>query len=429
MSGAEAVGKIASRSPDAVLLAGVRRRLAAWSGGATLVILVALGALFYGVVARSLEQSSVSRLQARGDAIATAIQGGRPVLPRGLGLAFGGPHSGTVAFVIGPTGEALGPPGPPIAGLPDQASAAAARAHGTDARSETVLGIPVRVFSRTATRNDSSYVVQVVADREAEAHTLAELLTVLALGGLAAVAAAAAAGFFYAGGALVPIRESLRHQREFAADASHELRTPLSVIGASVDHLRRHRRHPVESVGTALDDIEAEVARLTLMVDDLLLLARADSGAIEMERYPIDLADIAADAMAQFTQLAAERGVSLLLDPMPAPTVGDPARLRQVVTILVDNAIRHSPGGGRVTVLTRHGREGATLAVEDQGPGVPPENRQRIFHRFWRAPGAVGGGSGLGLAIALWIIERHGGSISVDDPPSQGARFTVQLPG
>jgi signal transduction histidine kinase len=414
-------------SPDASLLRRVRWQLVAWSGGATLVVLLLLGAILYGVAAHSLEQSTVAQLQSRGTAIADVVQGGRPFERRALGLAFGGVGSGTLAFVIDPTGAWV-PSDLAIPGLPDQAGVAAARLGGTDIRTTNIQDIPVRIYSRAATRNGQQYIIQVVADRTTEARTLADLLVVLAIGGLGAVVIAGAAGFLYAGRALVPIRESLRRQREFAADASHELRTPLSVIRASVDHLQRHRRRSVASVGTALDDIDAEVGRLTSLVDDLLLLARADSGAVELEGQPIDLADVAADALPQLSQVASERGVSLVLDPLPAPTVGDPGRLRQVVGILVDNAIRHSPPSGQVVVRTRRDRDGATLVVEDEGPGVPPDDRVHIFERFWRAPGAPPGGVGLGLAIARWIIQRHGGSISVEAVVPHGARFTVRLP-
>jgi signal transduction histidine kinase len=413
-------------SPDANLLRRVRWRLVAWSGGATLVVLVLLGAVLYEVAARSLEQSSVAELQSRGTALVDVVQGGLPFQRRALGLAFGGVGSGTLAFVVDSTGASV-PSDLVISGLPDQTGVAAARSGGTDVRTTNIQDIPVRIYSRAAMRNGLQFVVQVIADRTTEARTLAALLVVLAIGGLAAVAVAGAAGFVYAGRALVPIRESLRRQREFAADASHELRTPLSVIRASVDHLQRHRRSSVASVGTALDDIDAEVGRLTSMVDDLLLLARADSGAIELERQPIDLADVAADALPRLSQAARERGVSLVLDPLPAPIVGDPARLREVVGILVDNAIRHSPPSGRVVVGTRGDRDGATLVVEDEGAGVRPEDRDHIFERFWRAPGAPPGGVGLGLAIARWIVQRHGGSIVVESVMPHGARFTVHL--
>ena len=413
-------------SPDASLLRRVRWQLVAWSGGATLLVLLLLGTLLYGVAAHSLEQSSVAQLQSRCSALVGVVQGGRPFELRALGLAFGGVGSGTLAFVVDPSGAWI-PSDLAITGLPDKAGVAAARSGGSDVRTTNIQDIPVRIYSRAATRNGLQFVVQVIADRTTEARTLADLLVVLTIGGLGAVVVAGAAGFLYAGRALVPIRESLRRQREFAADASHELRTPLSVIRASVEHLERHRRRSVASVGTALDDINAEVGRLTTLVDDLLLLARADSGAVELERKPIDLADVAADALQQLTPAALERGVTLVLDPLPAPTVGDPARLREVVGILVDNAIRHSPPAGRVVVGTRADREGAALVVEDEGPGVRPEEREHVFERFWRAPGAPPGGVGLGLAIARWIVQRHGGSIAVESVAPHGARFTVRL--
>jgi len=117
----------------------------------------------------------------------------------------------------------------------------------------------------------------------------------------------------------------------------------------------------------------------------------------------------------------------LVVDPEPAPVMGDPVRLRQLATILLDNAIRHGPPGSEVRVTVRGG-ETATLAVADAGPGVRPEHSERIFDRFWRAPGAPTGGTGLGLAIARWIAEHHAGSISVGQSAAGGARFEVRLP-
>ena len=113
----------------------------------------------------------------------------------------------------------------------------------------------------------------------------------------------------------------------------------------------------------------------------------------------------------------------------PTPAVGDPARLRQLVTILLDNAIRHSPRDAVVRLFVRPLPDGAALAVDDAGPGVLEEDRARVFDRFWRAPGAPPGGTGLGLAIARWIVEHHRGSIAVGASPMGGARFEVQLPG
>ena len=117
-----------------------------------------------------------------------------------------------------------------------------------------------------------------------------------------------------------------------------------------------------------------------------------------------------------------------MVDPEPAPVEGDPARLLQLVRILVDNAIRHSPRGGEVRVRVRSDRRTATVTVEDDGPGIPPAEMPHVFERFWRSPAAPKGGTGLGLAIAASIVDLHGGRIGVSNGPRGGAWFVVHLP-
>jgi signal transduction histidine kinase len=160
----------------------------------------------------------------------------------------------------------------------------------------------------------------------------------------------------------------------------------------------------------------------------MLLLARTDSGVIQIERVPVDLGDIAAEAASSLAMLGQERGVKVVLDPLPAPVTGDPLRLRQLVTILVDNAVRHSPGGSTVDVRVRPTAGGAELQVDDQGSGIRPEDVPMLFERFWRADNAPAGGTGLGLAIARWIVEQHGGRIGATNRPEGGANFSVWLP-
>jgi signal transduction histidine kinase len=222
--------------------------------------------------------------------------------------------------------------------------------------------------------------------------------------------------------------EALRRQREFAANASHELRTPLAVVRTSVTDLRRNPEQPVGAVGTALDDIDAEVDHLTALVDDLLLLARADSGALELDRVDVDLADIAVEVVGSLSGVAAANDVEIVVDPRPVELVGDQLRLRQLVTILVDNAVAHSPAGGTVMVRVRADGPSATLTVEDEGPGIRDADIGHVFERFWRADDAPGGGTGLGLAIAAWIVERHGGTIAAANRPDGGARLEARLP-
>lgn len=418
---------------DARLLRRVRWQLVAWSGGVVLVVLVALGVVLSVAVARSLEANGVAQLEERAAGLGRFIANdpGRPGLGRPpIGIAFGGPSSGTFAFVVPPGGEVLGPSGLELpAGLPDPAAIEAVRASGTsDIRTLQVGGTPIRILSRPIASNGAVYVLQIGQDISAERQTVATLIAVLAVAGLVAILAALIAGALIARRALVPIRDALRRQREFAADASHELRTPLAVVRASAEHLTRNQDKAVGEVGTAVDDITAEVDHLTALVEDLLLLARSDSGAVELTRESLDLADVAADATGALTGLAAASDVRIALDPVPTLVVGDPARLRQLVTILVDNAIRHGPIGGTVGVIVRNEGREAVLTVDDDGPGIPPEDRARVFDRFWRGSDARPGGTGLGLAIGAWVVAGHGGSIAAVERAGGGSRFVVRLP-
>jgi signal transduction histidine kinase len=423
-----------------LLLRGTRLRLLAWSGGLTLLILVLLGAALYAAVSGSLAARGTDLLAARAVGLVHHLQRPGQIPDRFvLGPGFGGEASGTLALIVRPDGVLVGPAElQDIEGLPDKAGVAAARGGSTDVRqvelSSAPAPVPVRIYSVAIARSDGAYVVQVLGERSSEVQLLSTLLSVLVVGGLAALLLALAAGWVYAGRALIPVRASmdrrdaaLRRQREFTANASHELRTPLTVIRASVADLRRNRKQPVEKVGEALDDIDAEVSHLTALVEDLLLLARTDSGALALERSPVDLADVAAEAAGPLTPIALQRGVALEVDPRPAPVVGDPLRLRQLVTILADNAVAHSPVGSTVSVRVRPEAPFAILTVEDQGPGIRDEDLPRLFERFWRADNAPAGGTGLGLSIAAWIVESHGGAITAANRPEGGARFEVRL--
>jgi signal transduction histidine kinase len=428
---------VQARQGDARLVRGVRWRLVLFSGGTTLLILLALGALLYVRVASSLATTGVTQLDARAESLKEFLGGSdNPGNGPPTGLIFGGGSSGTFAVLVTADGQRIGDldDGVPV-GLPNQGSVAAAWQTGRDVRDTVLADVPVRILSVTASSRIGPVVIQVVQDRTDEQKTLDVIADVLIFGGLLAVAVAGGFGALYARRALAPIRSSLanqrlalRRQREFAADASHELRTPLTVIRSSVEYLGRHRTEPVAAVGEALEDITAEVDQLSTLVEDLLLLARSDSGAIELDRLPLDLGDLAGEAASTLAQPAADRNVRIVVDPEPAAVTGDPVRLRQLVAILVDNAIRHSPAGGEVRVAVRADGRSTDLSVEDQGPGIRPEDLPRVFDRFWRAPGAPAGGTGLGLAIAQWIVERHGGRIAVVNRVGGGARFDVELP-
>jgi signal transduction histidine kinase len=431
---------------EAPILRRTRWRLIAWSAGSTLVVLVILGIAIYVAAATSLATGGTAQLQARIDLLSGAgypatTTAATPVSgvtsdPSQPGLVIGGDVSGTIGIVLAPGDGSLGPVGATGVGVIgagpgvgpvtlDAEAQAAVQAGETVVRETTIASAPVRVMAAAVPTMNGSATVMVIGDRTAELDTLRTLLVVLLGGGVAVLVASMAVGYLYAGRALVPIRESLQRQREFAADASHELRTPLAITRAAISELNRGRDDPA-TVDRALGDLDAGATRMELLVDDLLLLARTDADAIDMVLSDTDLALAAAEATEALEAVAAAAGVRLALDVQPAPVRGDEARLRQLAGILVDNAIRHSPAGGRVTVTVR---SGALLTVDDEGPGIAPEHLDKVFERFWRAPGAPAEGTGLGLAIARWIAERHGGSIHAENrAPGPGARFVVRVP-
>lgn len=425
----------AAGAADAALLRRTRLRLIGWSGGLTLLLLLLLGTLVYVSVSGELDRGGTAVLEQRAAEVSRII-GRRGFLPDRLpfGLVFGGEQSGTLTLAITPDNAVYGRIAE-VEGLPVEPAVEAARQTGRDIREGLIGETPVRVYTSAVERVDGQYIVQVIGERVSERRLLAALVFALIVGSLAALGLAIAAGWVYAGLALVPIRAAidrreaaLQRQREFAANASHELRTPLTVIRASVTDLRRNPAQPVAAVGTALEDIDAEATHLAALVDDLLLLARTDAGTLELEQAPVDLADVAVEATAALTSMAAARSVTVTVDPRPAVVEGDALRLRQLVTILVDNAVAHSPAGGAVTVRVRAGSGAALLTVEDTGRGIRPDDLPRVFERFWRADDAPSGGTGLGLAIAAWIVERHGGRIEAANRPEGGAHLEARIP-
>jgi signal transduction histidine kinase len=422
---------------DGRLIRRVRWQLVAWSGLSTLFVLLVLGAALYLIAARTLEAQDLRRLEDRADDMRSFLARERPDPGGpGLGFSFGGRSSGTFAIIADDAGRLLGTlDGRPPQGLPIDAAIEAARSSGVDVSLTSLANVPIRVRTERLDTSIGPLYIQVISDRTTEQATLDAMFRVLLVGGAVVVLVALGFGAVYARRALVPIRESLtaqrhalRRQREFAADASHELRTPLTVVRSSITFLRRHPEEPVAQVGGALDDIDSEVDRMASLVDDLLLLARSDSGAVALASQPLDLGDVAAAAASSMAKPAGARDVRVVVDPEPAMVVGDSVRLRQLVMILVDNAIRHSPTGGEVRVAVRRAGDAAYLDVEDEGRGVRPEDMPHVFDRFWRASGAPSGGTGLGLAIAKWIVDRHRGSITVSNREGGGAQFRVQLP-
>ena len=429
-----------SRAPvEARLLRGTRWRLVAWSGGLTVAVLLVLGALIYLSVAGSLAAQSRAELERRALEVVPIIrmhQGSIvpadpisvPLDGPGVGISFLGTASGSLAFVVDPDGQVLGLQRVVESlGLPVEAGLEGAREGGTDVRESNVADRPVRVLSQPVDTPIGTFVIQVLQDLEAERSALGSLRTILLVGGLGVLAAALMLGWVYAGRALVPIRESMRRQREFAADAGHELRTPLAIVKAAVEDARRQPAS-VGAQGGPLDVIDRQADRLTELVDELLVFARIQAGTLELDRRPVRLDEAVVAAAERIAPLGRRRGIELEIEVVPADVIGDARRLEQLVAILLDNAIRHSPDGGGVVIRLTQRASGLELSVEDEGPGIPTDELDSLFDRFYRARTATTDGVGLGLAIARWIAEGHGGRIRAENRQKRGARFTVTLP-
>ena len=225
-----------------------------------------------------------------------------------------------------------------------------------------------------------------------------------------------------------------RSQQRFIADVSHELRTPLTTVRGYLGLLRRSEaRHDLDAQAEILDTVESEVARMSRLAADLLLLAQAEAG-IELAKVPVELDTLILDVYRQAKALSGAAGLGLGNEDQIVVR-GDPDRLRQLLLNLIDNALKYTPADGQVTVsLTREkqdGREWALVEVADSGIGIPPEDLPHVFERFYRVDKARSrdqGGTGLGLAIARWIVVSHGGRIAVESAPGQGSVFRFWLP-
>jgi two-component system OmpR family sensor kinase len=238
-------------------------------------------------------------------------------------------------------------------------------------------------------------------------------------------------------------RASEGRMRRFVADASHELRTPLTSIRGFAELYRQGAVSNPEDTRRLMERIESEGARMGLLVEDLLQLARLDQQR-PLTITPVDLAEVAGDAVHDARALQPDRPLSLHLDEAlsEVPVVlGDEARLRQVVGNLVTNALVHTPPTAAVTVRLSDeppaGDGGAddggvvVLQVADEGPGMAPEDAARVFERFYRVDASrsrAEGGTGLGLAIVSALVAAHGGTIHLDTAAGRGATFTVRLP-
>ena len=223
------------------------------------------------------------------------------------------------------------------------------------------------------------------------------------------------------------LRRELARQRRFTADAAHELRTPIAALRVHAYNVR-HAANDDERAQSQ-DRLDAGIQRMELLVAQLLALSRIENAGAARTHVPVDLAALVRQHERDFAALDIAAGKRLHLDLAPAVVSGDASALDALARNLIDNALRYAPAGGEVRVRTARGDDGATVTVEDSGPGIPEAARERVFERFHRELGTGVEGSGLGLAIVAEALQQHGGRIVLDASPALGGlRATVTLP-
>jgi two-component system sensor histidine kinase CiaH len=375
----------------------IRWRLVGWIMLVVGAILVSLGTAVYAAAERSLlqqvDRNLASRSDVEGPAFGAILRGGRDQRE--------GYRGGVFYIAFEPNGTIFA--NPQRVNIDPSSLNVGAGPRGSFV-TVSIDGEPNRVFIRPlAPPAPSGAALAVGQSLALEESALRSLLIVLVGGGVLGLILSFGGAWFLSGRALVPIEIAFQRQQEFVADASHELRTPLTVLHSATDLLNAHRSEPLETNNDLLDDIRSEISRMERLTADLLTLARSDRRDLQLASAPAGK-----DAVVE----------------------ADPDRLQQVLIVLLDNAIKHTPAGGTVTVESQRRNKDAVIEVVDTGSGIEPEHLPRVFDRFYRVNAARtrdGEGTGLGLPIARTLVRAHGGELTLTSKPGEGTRATVRL--
>ena len=422
-------------------LARVRVRLTAWYVGTFSAIIVVLGLGLLLVLQRqfteqldgSLRESlspivRYAQRQSSGAALRAAVIAG----------AIDALHSRhRDVFIFAADGVPLGAvvPAPWIRSSALVAAQVGAAADELDAPGDHTLRLHAERF---ALADGTLYVAVMLVDRDRIDDRFEALI--VAFGGALAVAVIliAIGGYVLVKKSLEPVESTLRSMRRFMADAAHELQTPITVIRSRAEVAVQQVREPAV-YAEALNGIAQEAERVGNIVGDLLTLARADAGERPIERVPFYLDDVVVDATSSARVLAESQGVTIFAERFEeAAVVGDPTLVRQLVVILLHNAVKFTALRGtiRLSVGVSSGRP--TLVVSDDGIGIAAEHLPKVFERFYRADETLarsddprarsGAGAGLGLSIARWIADAHEATLTIESAVNVGTRVTVQFP-
>ncbi|MEP6619664.1 MAG: HAMP domain-containing sensor histidine kinase [bacterium] len=415
-------------------LAQLRRRLTWWYAATLSLILLLLGGGLYAVIHSQLSSQLDNSLR---DATKELIRAAHIREMEATGAQGAVVDAVEELHIPDRTLFLLDSTGTPV--KPDTASAwirdAARRAaHGqlvdldVDAAHDHTLSLHAERFKLASGR---TLVAVVVADQVELTDRYAALIAAFGGAAIAAIVLVAAGGYFLVQKSTAPAERSMAYTRRFMADAAHELRTPIAVLRTKAEVALQEERS-VDSYVASLRGMGHEAQRLGRVVDDLLMLARADAGERPVQRVRFFLDDVVLDATLSVRTLAQAAGVALQVDEFEeTPIVGDASLVRELVVVLLDNAVKFTPNGGTVRVSV-HPFPAPTVTIEDTGRGIPADQLPLVFERFYRGDASRprAGGAGLGLSIAQWIASVHGADISLESDPSTrpGTKGTVVFP-
>lgn len=315
-------------------------------------------------------------------------------------------------------------------GFVDLKAVQAAQKNGYDFRTVTTsTGIPVRLFTYVVPAGEKVQVFQIGRYLSAQQRVLKQLLnTMILLGGVVTIFFGLAS-WFLAGRTIKPSQLAWDKQHTFIANASHELRAPLTLIHAGVE-LGLRKAENLEQ-RQLLADVLSDANYMNKLIEELLLLSRLDTGALKLEFQPINMPAFTAEMLRQVERLAQTQSLTLNQSVAPIQITADPVRLKQVMLIILDNAIRNTPPGGTVEIKVFSSGNKGLIEIEDNGPGIPEEMLDKVFERFFKVDDQSSmdyRGSGLGLSIARSLVETQNGTIAIASPAGKGTKVTLSFP-
>ncbi len=419
-------------------LVRLRRRLTAWYAGTFGLILLLLGGGTFLIVRAQISHSLDASLKLAAGELMRAARIREVEAKEARGAVVDAVDELHIPdrslYLMAVDGTPIKPPAA-AAWIRDAARRAAA-AGAADEEHSVSHGRSLRLYAaRFTVPGPKPYVAVAVADVVELEDQYAALIYAFGAAALAGLFLVAAGGSLLVRKSVAPVEQTLETMRRFMADAAHELRTPIAVVRSRAE-VALQRERDAGAYAEALRHVEAEAVRLGTTVEDLLTLARADAGQRPVERQRVFLDDLAVDAASAARALAERRGVALEVGAFEEAVVsGDPALLRQLLMIVLDNAVKFTPAGGKVRVDVSAGPEGqAEVVVADTGVGITAEQLPHVFERFYRGDpsrsrGDSGTGAGLGLSIARWIADVHGARIGIESEPGKGTRVAIRFPG